>query len=252
MVSPADARPEAAPPPSESEPSRPDLAGDAAAAASASAGAASASMDDKPTVAIVIGMAGSGKTSLMQRVNAYKHAQGKPPYIINLDPAVTQTPYDANVDIRDTVDYKNVMKEYNLRTERWHFNRVELVRHSVRPGGFVVRETIEGTGQRLRRHPRADRDLHLVGERRHRDRELRVGVSHRRAVRRGHPPRAEPAELHEQHVTGGVHPVQNQASPDCGVQQNRRREARNHDEMDGGFRDVPRRAGRRPRRSPPT
>ena len=91
-----------------------DLAGDAAAAASASAGAASASMDDKPTVAIVIGMAGSGKTSLMQRVNAYKHAQGKPPYIINLDPAVTQTPYDANVDIRDTVDYKNVMKEYNL------------------------------------------------------------------------------------------------------------------------------------------
>jgi GTPase SAR1 family protein len=114
MVSPADARPEAAPPPSESEPSRPDLASDAAAAASASATAASASMDDRPTVAIVIGMAGSGKTSLMQRVNAYKHAQGKPPYIINLDPAVTQTPYDANVDIRDTVDYKNVMKEYNL------------------------------------------------------------------------------------------------------------------------------------------
>lgn len=114
MASPADARAEAAAPPPDSGPSGVDLAGDAAAAASASAGAASASMDDKPTVAIVIGMAGSGKTSLMQRVNAYKHAQGKPPYIINLDPAVTQTPYDANVDIRDTVDYKNVMKEYNL------------------------------------------------------------------------------------------------------------------------------------------
>ena len=112
MASPADARAEAVRPPPDSEGT--DLASEAAAAASASATAASASMDDKPTVAIVIGMAGSGKTSLMQRVNAYKHAQGKPPYIINLDPAVTQTPYEPNVDIRDTVDYKNVMKEYNL------------------------------------------------------------------------------------------------------------------------------------------
>ena len=50
----------------------------------------------------------------MQRVNAYRHAKDKPPYIVNLDPAVTNLPYDANVDIRDTVDYKNVMKEYNL------------------------------------------------------------------------------------------------------------------------------------------
>ena len=70
--------------------------------------------EDMPTVAIVIGMAGSGKTSLMQRINAYRHAKGKPPYVINLDPACTTLPYEANVDIRDTVDYKNVMKEYNL------------------------------------------------------------------------------------------------------------------------------------------
>lgn len=39
---------------------------------------------------------------------------GKPPYIINLDPAVTYMPYGANIDIRDTVDYKNVMKQYSL------------------------------------------------------------------------------------------------------------------------------------------
>ena len=94
--------------------SRSSLAASAAADAATSANASASDMTNKPTVAIVIGMAGSGKTSLMQRVNAYKHAQGKPPYMINLDPAVTSTPYDANVDIRDTVDYKNVMKEYNL------------------------------------------------------------------------------------------------------------------------------------------
>lgn len=56
-------------------------------------------------------MAGSGKTTLMQRLNAYLHQQGKPPYVVNLDPAVTHMPYQANIDIRDTVDYKEVMKQ---------------------------------------------------------------------------------------------------------------------------------------------
>ncbi|CED83924.1 xpa-binding protein 1 [Phaffia rhodozyma] len=67
-----------------------------------------------PAVVLCIGMAGSGKTTLMQRLNAYLHQQGKPPYVVNLDPAVTHMPYQANIDIRDTVDYKEVMKQYNL------------------------------------------------------------------------------------------------------------------------------------------
>ena len=59
-------------------------------------------------------MAGSGKTSLIQRLNSHLHAKKTSPYIINLDPAVTHVPYSPNIDIRDTVKYKNVMKEYNL------------------------------------------------------------------------------------------------------------------------------------------
>lgn len=59
-------------------------------------------------------MAGSGKTTLMQRLNAYLHVQQTPYYLINLDPAVLDTPFGANVDIRDTVNYKEVMKQYNL------------------------------------------------------------------------------------------------------------------------------------------
>lgn len=39
---------------------------------------------------------------------------GKEPYIINLDPAVLDLPFSPNIDIRDTVDYKEVMKQYNL------------------------------------------------------------------------------------------------------------------------------------------
>lgn len=33
---------------------------------------------------------------------------------MNLDPAVSFVPYAANIDIRDTVKYKDVMKEYGL------------------------------------------------------------------------------------------------------------------------------------------
>ena len=50
-----------------------------------------------------VGMAGSGKTTLMQRLNAHLHAQKRPGYVLNLDPAVTDTPYEPNIDIRDTV-----------------------------------------------------------------------------------------------------------------------------------------------------
>lgn len=55
--------------------------------------------------------AGSGKTTFMQRVNSYLHSRNQPPYILNLDPAVTHMPFTANIDIRDTVDYQEVMKQ---------------------------------------------------------------------------------------------------------------------------------------------
>ncbi|MBW0521989.1 hypothetical protein O181_061704 [Austropuccinia psidii MF-1] len=63
---------------------------------------------------ILIGMAGSGKTTFLQRLNSYLHTNKKSPYVLNLDPAVSKLPFQANIDIRDTVDYKQVMKQYNL------------------------------------------------------------------------------------------------------------------------------------------
>lgn len=50
----------------------------------------------------------------MQRINSHLHAQKEPPYVINLDPAVHSVPFDSNIDIRDSVNYKEVMKQYNL------------------------------------------------------------------------------------------------------------------------------------------
>lgn len=67
-----------------------------------------------PNTIICIGMAGSGKTTFMQRLNAHLHSKKNPPYVINLDPAVLKVPYGANIDIRDSIKYKKVMEEYNL------------------------------------------------------------------------------------------------------------------------------------------
>jgi GTPase SAR1 family protein len=73
-------------------------------------------------------MAGSGKTTFMQRVisHLYTHPDptspqpsvsktpSAPPYILNLDPAVHHVPFTPNIDIRDSVNYKEVMKQFNL------------------------------------------------------------------------------------------------------------------------------------------
>lgn len=77
------------------------------------ASGASATKTPPPAI-ICIGMAGSGKTTFMQRLNAHLHAQKTPPYIVNLDPAVKNVPFERNIDIRDSVNYKEVMKQYNL------------------------------------------------------------------------------------------------------------------------------------------
>ncbi|KAF1984723.1 putative ATP binding protein [Aulographum hederae CBS 113979] len=69
---------------------------------------------DSPVAIVCVGMAGSGKTTFMQRINSHLHSKRDPPYVVNLDPAVRSVPFDSNIDIRDSVNYKEVMKQYNL------------------------------------------------------------------------------------------------------------------------------------------
>lgn len=68
----------------------------------------------KSTCLIVLGMAGSGKTTFVQKLAEHLYDNEKPGYLINLDPACHDLPYPAQVDIRDTINYKKVMKEYEL------------------------------------------------------------------------------------------------------------------------------------------
>eukprot|EP00842_Homolaphlyctis_polyrhiza_P005382 jgi/Hompol1/5845/HPOL_000797-RA len=94
-----------------------DSASSAATAAATAATPLASTADantSKPTCLITIGMAGTGKTCLLQRINSYLATNKIPRYAINLDPAVAQVPFSAHIDIRDTVNYKQVMKQYGL------------------------------------------------------------------------------------------------------------------------------------------
>ena len=54
-------------------------------------------------------MAGSGKTTFVKKLEEEISNKKKESYIINLDPAVYDTLYEPNLDIRDTIKYKEVM-----------------------------------------------------------------------------------------------------------------------------------------------
>ena len=51
----------------------------------------------RPICVIVLGMAGSGKTTFVKKLAQYRHANGSLPYLINLDPACHETPYPVNI-----------------------------------------------------------------------------------------------------------------------------------------------------------
>lgn len=81
-----------------------------------SSSAKPATVTDMPLVVLVVGMAGTGKTTLVSQIQAYFKSAGKSKntYFMNLDPAVSEVPYKCNIDIRDTVNYREVMKQYRL------------------------------------------------------------------------------------------------------------------------------------------
>jgi GTPase SAR1 family protein len=74
---------------------------------------------------LTIGMAGSGKTTFVHRL-AMQLLKPFPvdikersisllhPFLVNLDPAVLDMPYSPDIDIRDTIPYKETMEKYKL------------------------------------------------------------------------------------------------------------------------------------------
>ncbi|EED86127.1 ATP GTP binding protein [Thalassiosira pseudonana CCMP1335] len=67
-----------------------------------------------PICVIVVGMAGSGKTTLMAQLQKSLTPPPRAGYAINLDPAAKYIPFSSSIDIRDTVDYLEVMRQHKL------------------------------------------------------------------------------------------------------------------------------------------
>ena len=69
----------------------------------------------RPLNLIVVGMAGSGKSTFLGRLQAYlMENYNSLPYMINLDPAVSFLPFSPSDDIREEIKYKEVMTKYGL------------------------------------------------------------------------------------------------------------------------------------------
>ncbi|CAO1635199.1 unnamed protein product [Sympodiomycopsis kandeliae] len=102
--------------------------GSGSAPSSTSASTPTDALKSKATSILVIGMAGSGKSTFAgalskfaaeaeeekSKSNSNEAEKKETSYLVNLDPAVGGLNYEPNVDIRDTIDYKRVMEEYNL------------------------------------------------------------------------------------------------------------------------------------------
>ena len=75
---------------------------------------AGANQQSLPKSVLVVGLAGSGKSTLIHALNSYTYENKVPAYYVNLDPATADLDFSANVDIRDSVNYNQVMESFKL------------------------------------------------------------------------------------------------------------------------------------------
>lgn len=57
-----------------------------------------------PICLIVLGMAGSGKTTFVSKLDSYLRQYKRSPYLVNLDPACKNMPYKPNIGM--IIDYE--------------------------------------------------------------------------------------------------------------------------------------------------
>ncbi|MEM2136573.1 MAG: ATP/GTP-binding protein [Candidatus Methanomethylicia archaeon] len=63
---------------------------------------------------MIIGTAGSGKSTLTYTLSQWFEDNGKYVGTLNLDPGVRWLPYNPDIDIRDYIDFEKIMVQYEL------------------------------------------------------------------------------------------------------------------------------------------
>lgn len=62
----------------------------------------------------ITGTAGSGKSLLTSSLVSWYREKSQDAITVNLDPGVLSLPYDPDVDIRNSIDFQQIMTEYSL------------------------------------------------------------------------------------------------------------------------------------------
>src|SRR5271170_1937781 len=65
-------------------------------------------------IVYVTGTAGAGKSLLTASLVSWYKEKSQDAITVNLDPGVLGLPYDPDVDIRNSIDYQQIMTEYSL------------------------------------------------------------------------------------------------------------------------------------------
>lgn len=94
-------------------------------------------------ICYLVGTAGSGKTMLTSALQQYLTNKGASLTIVNLDPAVQHVPYQADVDIRDYIDYDRIVDEYKLGPNGAMILAADLIADYI----TEIREDIEELGE---------------------------------------------------------------------------------------------------------
>lgn len=94
-------------------------------------------------ICYLVGTAGSGKTMLTSSLQRYLITKGASLTTVNLDPAVKYIPYQADVDIRDYIDYDQLIDEYKLGPNGAMIAAADLVADYIND----IREDIEELGE---------------------------------------------------------------------------------------------------------
>ncbi|MBS7651174.1 MAG: ATP/GTP-binding protein [Candidatus Bathyarchaeia archaeon] len=90
-------------------------------------------------IIFLVGMAGSGKSSLTGAFHEWLKLNEQNSITVNLDPGVTNLPYNPDVDIRDYISLEAIMEEYQLGPNGGLILAADLIGDNIEE----VRESIE-------------------------------------------------------------------------------------------------------------
>ncbi len=101
-----------------------------------------------PYYIVMVGPAGSGKSYLTSALSEWLEDQQLSVLRLNMDPAAEWLPYSPDIDVREYVDAKKVMKEYNLGPNGAlivsvdmlvnHIDKIKEELDSVRPNYVII------------------------------------------------------------------------------------------------------------------